>query len=138
MPIKQVMTENKKLKHADPHSHSFSETPEIPSKHSVFDSIKKPPSINMEKIQCTTAQALDRMTLLQQRYRQHQETMRSDSDRSRRTSIVSNTDSQVSKRCNYSPLYLISNDKKKPPSNTLPTSKILFYFHLYSVTISRS
>jgi hypothetical protein len=48
----------------------------------------------MEKIQSSTAQALDRMTLLQQRYRQHQETMRSDSDRSRRTSVVSN-DSQV-------------------------------------------
>lgn len=56
---------------------------------SPFDSIKRPPSVTMEKIKATTAAALDRMSLLQQRYRQHQETMKSDSERSRRTSTTS-------------------------------------------------
>lgn len=59
------------------------------SRTSVFDTIKKPPSVAMEKIKSTTAAALDRMVLLQQRYRQHQETMKADSDRSRRTSTTS-------------------------------------------------
>lgn len=67
------------------------------SQGSVFDSIKRPPSIAMEKIKATTAAALDRMSLLQQRYRQHQEAMRSDSEKSRRTSTTSSlTGEQVS------------------------------------------
>lgn len=49
----------------------------------------------MEKIQNNTAATLDRMTMLQQRYRQHQETMRTDNDRSRRASLSSNVDMQV-------------------------------------------
>lgn len=52
---------------------------------SVFDSIKRPPSVAMEKIKSSTAAALDRMVQLQQRYRQHQETMRDDA--SHRSSI---------------------------------------------------
>lgn len=58
-------------------------------RNSPFDSIKRPPSVTMEKIKATTAAALDRMSLLQQRYRQHQETMKSDSEKSRRTSTTS-------------------------------------------------
>ncbi|XP_058446802.1 E3 ubiquitin-protein ligase lubel isoform X9 [Malaya genurostris] len=53
-------------------------------------------SSTMEKIQNNTAATLDRMTVLQQRYRQHQETMKADSDRSRRASVASNIDVQSS------------------------------------------
>lgn len=63
--------------------------PQQEIRSSPFDSIKRPPSVTMEKIKATTAAALDRMSLLQQRYRQHQEAMRSDSERSRRTSTTS-------------------------------------------------
>lgn len=57
---------------------------------SVFDTIKKPPSIAMEKIKQQSTLNLDRMTQLQERYRQHQETMKSDGERgSRRTSSAS-------------------------------------------------
>lgn len=64
----------------------------------VFDAIKKPPSVAMEKIQSSTAATLDRMAVLQQRYRQHKEAMNSDnsSDKSRRTSTTSTLDSSVS------------------------------------------
>lgn len=62
-----------------PVSRSGQSTPVEPAlRTSVFDSIKRPPSIAMEKIKTTTAAALDRMVQLQQRYRQHQETMRDD------------------------------------------------------------
>lgn len=52
----------------------------------------------MEKIQSSTAATLDRMAVLQQRYRQHKEAMNSDnsSDKSRRTSTTSTIDSTVS------------------------------------------
>lgn len=54
----------------------------------------------MERIQSATAATLDRMALLQQRYRQHKEAMMSDnsSDRSRRPSSTStpNIDNAVS------------------------------------------
>ncbi|XP_058819364.1 E3 ubiquitin-protein ligase lubel isoform X8 [Topomyia yanbarensis] len=63
-------------------------------------------SSTMEKIQNNTAATLDRMTLLQQRYRQHQETMKADSDRSRRASVSSNVDLQSSG----------PNIRSKPPS----------------------
>lgn len=64
----------------------------------VFDAIKKPPSVAMEKIQSSTAATLDRMAVLQQRYRHYKETMNSDnsSDKSRRTSTTSTIDSVVS------------------------------------------
>jgi E3 ubiquitin-protein ligase RNF31 len=67
-------------------------------KRNVFDAIKKPPSVAMEKIKNSTAATLDRMTMLQARYRQHKETMTSDnsSDKSRRTSTASTIDSAVS------------------------------------------
>lgn len=66
-------------------------------KANVFDAIKKPPSVAMEKIQSSTAATLDRMAILQQRYRQHKEAMNSDSsDKSRRTSTTSTIDSNVS------------------------------------------
>jgi hypothetical protein len=60
-------------------------TKELDSKHSIFDAIKKPPSVTMEKIQSATAATLDRMTLLQQRYRQHKEAMAMNSDSSERS-----------------------------------------------------
>ena len=49
-------------------------------------------SSTMERIQNTTIATLDRMTALQQRYRQHQETMKAEGDRSRRASISSATE----------------------------------------------
>lgn len=76
-------------------------TRKLEDRQNVFDSIKKPPSIAMEKIQSSTAATLDRMTQLQSRYRQHKETMNSSdnsSERSRRTS-TSTIDSGVSTRC---------------------------------------
>lgn len=68
------------------------------SKGSIFDAIKKPPSVAMEKIKNSTAATLDRMAMLQARYRQHRETMNPDnsSDKSRRTSTTSTVDSNVS------------------------------------------
>lgn len=66
-------------------------------KANIFDAIRKPPSVAMEKIQSSTAATLDRMAVLQQRYRQHKEAMNSDSsDKSRRTSTTSTIDSAVS------------------------------------------
>lgn len=72
----------------------------VQQKTNVFDAIKKPPSVAMEKIQSSTAATLDRMATLQQRYRHHKETMNSDnsSDKSRRTSTTSTIDSTVSQR----------------------------------------
>lgn len=71
-------------------------------KISVFDSIRRPTSVTMEKIKSTTAATLDRMAILQQRYRQHKEAMNSDnsSERSRRTSSsISNLEHHVCKLC---------------------------------------
>lgn len=68
--------------------------------HNPFDAIQKPPSITMEKIKNHTSATLDRMSILQQRYRQHQEIMRSSGvDLSRRTSNTSqgDIDAMVSK-----------------------------------------
>ncbi|XP_018783773.1 PREDICTED: uncharacterized protein LOC108965672 isoform X2 [Bactrocera latifrons] len=50
------------------HTSSRSVTPK-----SVFDSIQRPPSVTLEKIKSKASATLDRMTLLQQRYRQHKE-----------------------------------------------------------------
>ncbi|CAO1405758.1 unnamed protein product [Diamesa serratosioi] len=71
---------------------------QVRTKSNVFDSIKKPPSVTMEKIQSTTAAALDRMAILQQRYRQHKEAMNSDtaSEISRRPSSVSTLENNPS------------------------------------------
>jgi hypothetical protein len=61
----------------------------------------------MEKIQSSTAATLDRMAVLQQRYRQHKEAMNSDSsDKSRRTSTTSTIDSSVSHAPVCDPLHL--------------------------------
>jgi hypothetical protein len=72
------------------------------SKTNIFDVIKKPPSMAMAKIKNSTAATLDRMATLQARYRQHKETMNSDtsSEKSRRTSTTSTVDvsSKTSKR----------------------------------------
>lgn len=70
----------------------------VQQKENVFDAIKKPPSLVMEKIKNSTAATLDRMAVLQARYRQHKDTMNSDnsSDKSRRTSTASTIDSTVS------------------------------------------
>ncbi|KAL7037872.1 hypothetical protein ACKWTF_009385 [Chironomus riparius] len=70
-------------------------TPKEELKGNIFDAIKKPPSVAMEKIKNSTAATLDRMATLQARYRQYKETMNSDnsSDKSRRTSIASTIDS---------------------------------------------
>jgi hypothetical protein len=67
----------------------------------------------MEKIQTSTAVALDRMAVLQQRYRQHKETMNSDnsSDKSRRTSTTSTIDSTVSHRI---PVFLLFSSPPTP------------------------
>lgn len=71
----------------------------LTERQNVFDAIRKPPSVAMEKIQNSTAATLDRMANLQQRYRQHKEAMNSDSsDKSRRTSVTSTIDSSVSPR----------------------------------------
>ncbi|XP_055908754.1 E3 ubiquitin-protein ligase lubel isoform X5 [Eupeodes corollae] len=44
-----------------------------PNSKSVFDQIQKPPSITLEKIKTKASATLDRMALLQQRYRQHKQ-----------------------------------------------------------------
>lgn len=72
------------------------QTPNSVSSGSVFDSIKKQPSVEMGKIQSHKSATLDRMALLQERYRQHQEAMRADSERGRRPSTTSNWEFAVS------------------------------------------
>ncbi|XP_058121547.1 E3 ubiquitin-protein ligase lubel [Anopheles ziemanni] len=77
--------------------HSSNSSLDTVSKRSPSVGMSRSVSTTMEKIQNNTAATLDRMTLLQQRYRQHQETMKSgDGDRSRRASLTSNTDLQSS------------------------------------------
>lgn len=49
----------------------------------------------MEKIKTQTSATLDRMSILQQRYRQHQEIMKSGLDLSRRTSNASLVDADA-------------------------------------------
>ncbi|XP_053692024.1 E3 ubiquitin-protein ligase lubel [Sabethes cyaneus] len=77
-------------------THSSNSSLDSISKHSSGGPPFRSVSSTMEKIQNNTAATLDRMTLLQQRYRQHQEAMKADSDRSRRASVSSNTDLQSS------------------------------------------
>lgn len=67
--------------------------PTTPSGHNPFDVIQRAPSITMEKIKNQTSATLDRMSILQQRYRQHQEIRRnSELDPSRRLSSASQMD----------------------------------------------
>lgn len=73
-----------------------------------FDVIQKAPSITMEKIKTQTSATLDRMSILQQRYRQHQEIMKADGDQNRRASTVSQAD-----------------------DNSVSNSYNQFYFHLF-------
>lgn len=69
----------------------------------------------MEKIKSQTSATLDRMTNLQNRYRQHQETMRSDgSDRSRRTSTASNFDVMVTIQTKTKPRVKFLKTKNNP------------------------
>ncbi|XP_038107293.1 E3 ubiquitin-protein ligase lubel isoform X6 [Culex quinquefasciatus] len=74
--------------------HSSNSSLDTISKRSTSVGANKSVSSTMEKIQNNTAATLDRMTMLQQRYRQHQETMKSEGDRSRRASLTSNADLQ--------------------------------------------
>ncbi|XP_050078923.1 E3 ubiquitin-protein ligase lubel [Anopheles maculipalpis] len=76
--------------------HSSNSSLDTVSKRSPSTGPSRAVSTTMEKIQNNTAATLDRMTLLQQRYRQHQEAMKSDGDRSRRASLTSNMDLQSS------------------------------------------
>ncbi|XP_037912727.1 E3 ubiquitin-protein ligase lubel isoform X2 [Hermetia illucens] len=80
----------------------------------AFDSIQRPPSIALEKIKSKAHATLDRMALLQQRYRQHQENMRNgkvgDDSVGRRLSNASNF--------NESQLHLSSDQWSGPPSPT--------------------
>uniref|UniRef100_A0A182THD6 RanBP2-type domain-containing protein n=1 Tax=Anopheles melas TaxID=34690 RepID=A0A182THD6_9DIPT len=105
LSLREKMNSLKRFIH--PSNRPLPDPPEnkIHSSNSSLDTVsKRSPSIGpnrsvsstMEKIQNNTAATLDRMTLLQQRYRQHQEAMKSDGDRSRRASLTSNTDLQRS------------------------------------------
>ncbi|XP_052899356.1 E3 ubiquitin-protein ligase lubel [Anopheles moucheti] len=105
LSLREKMNSLKRFIH--PSNRPLPDPPEnkIHSSNSSLDTVsKRSPSIGpsrsvsttMEKIQNNTAATLDRMTLLQQRYRQHQEAMKSDGDRSRRASLTSNTDLQSS------------------------------------------
>ncbi|XP_035916128.1 E3 ubiquitin-protein ligase lubel isoform X3 [Anopheles stephensi] len=105
LSLREKMNSLKRFIH--PSNRPLPDPPEnkIHSSNSSLDTVsKRSPSIGpnrsvsttMEKIQSNTAATLDRMTLLQQRYRQHQEAMKSDGDRSRRASLTSNTDLQSS------------------------------------------
>uniref|UniRef100_A0A182MZB1 Uncharacterized protein n=1 Tax=Anopheles dirus TaxID=7168 RepID=A0A182MZB1_9DIPT len=105
LSLREKMNSLKRFIH--PSNRPLPDPPEnkIHSSNSSLDTVsKRSPSIGpssrsvsstMAKIQNNTAATLDRMTLLQQRYRQHQEAMKSDGDRSRRASLTSNTDLQV-------------------------------------------
>ncbi|XP_053677164.1 E3 ubiquitin-protein ligase lubel [Anopheles nili] len=105
LSLREKMNSLKRFIH--PSNRPLPDPPEnkIHSSNSSLDTVsKRSPSVGpsrsvsstMEKIQNNTAATLDRMTLLQQRYRQHQEAMKSDGDRSRRASLTSNTDLQSS------------------------------------------
>ncbi|XP_059617781.1 E3 ubiquitin-protein ligase lubel-like [Phlebotomus argentipes] len=88
--LKRIIAPSNRPLPSTPNS-SRPQTPtSVTSSGSAFDSIKKQPSVEMGKIQSHKSATLDRMTLLQQRYRQHQEAMKSGSDSSRRPSTTSN------------------------------------------------
>ncbi|EAT37920.1 AAEL010147-PA, partial [Aedes aegypti] len=74
--------------------HSSTSSLDTVSKRSFAIGTPKSMSSTMEKIQNNTAATLDRMTMLQQRYRQHQETMRADNDRISNESNALNSNNQ--------------------------------------------
>ncbi|XP_055592329.1 E3 ubiquitin-protein ligase lubel isoform X8 [Uranotaenia lowii] len=110
LSLREKMNSLKRFIH--PSNRPLPDPPEnkIHSSNSSLDTISKQTasmgiksvSSTMEKIKNNTAATLDRMNMLQQRYRQHQEAMKADSDRSRRASLSSNIDMQ--------------NIRTKPPS----------------------
>ncbi|XP_055643481.1 E3 ubiquitin-protein ligase lubel isoform X3 [Toxorhynchites rutilus septentrionalis] len=127
LSLREKMNSLKRFIH--PSNRPLPDPPEqkIHSSNSSLDSIaKRSPaggksmSSTMEKIQNNTAATLDRMTLLQQRYRQHQEAMK-DEDRSRRASLTSNVDLQSS----------MSIIRTKPPlvPSTLHHQQQQFHLH---------
>lgn len=65
------------------------------SQNNPFDAVPKPHSLTMERIKNQTSATLDRMALLQQRYRQHQEIMKGGGDSSRRNSNSSQMEDQL-------------------------------------------
>ena len=81
-----------------------------PNSRSAFDVVPKPPSIAREKIKSKANATLDRMTMLQQRYRQSQENLRngkgSESPNGRISASSVNINDQVCFDC-QSPLSLI-------------------------------
>lgn len=74
--------------------------PTTPNNQNPFDSVPKPHSLTMERIKSQTTATLDRMAQLQQRYRQHQEIMKSSGESSRRNSNSSQNDEQLVSRIN--------------------------------------
>uniref|UniRef100_A0A1B0CJK6 Putative microtubule-associated protein futsch isoform x3 n=1 Tax=Lutzomyia longipalpis TaxID=7200 RepID=A0A1B0CJK6_LUTLO len=89
--IKRIMTpSNRPLPDTPLSSRPQTPTSVGSSGGSVFDSIKKQPSVEMGKIQSHKSATLDRMAILQQRYRQHQEATRGESEQGRRPSTSSN------------------------------------------------
>nr|XP_029711911.1 uncharacterized protein LOC109401370 isoform X1 [Aedes albopictus] len=100
--------------------HSSTSSLDTASKRSFPIGTPKSMSSTMEKIQNNTAATLDRMTMLQQRYRQHQEAMRSDNDRSRRASLASNADVQSS-------VQIIRTKPPSVPSTTLNQQQQQFH-----------
>lgn len=72
---------------------SSSSRPTTPGSQNPFDAIQKPNSLAMERIKHQTSATLDRMSILQQRYRQHQEIMKASGDpNNRRISSSSQAD----------------------------------------------
>lgn len=69
--------------------------PTTPNGQNPFDAVPKPHSLTMERIKNQTSATLDRMALLQQRYRQHQEIMKSGGESSRRNSNSSQIEEQL-------------------------------------------
>ncbi|KAG4079394.1 hypothetical protein HA402_008086 [Bradysia odoriphaga] len=74
-----------------------------PTTPNPFDSVPKPQSLTMERIKNQTSATLDRMAQLQERYRQHQEIMKSGGESSRRNSNSSQIDEQLSVNRNRYP-----------------------------------
>ncbi len=73
---------------------STNSRPATPNTQNPFDAVPKPNSVTMERIKSQTSATLDRMALLQERYRQHQEIMKSGGESSRRSSNASQIDEQ--------------------------------------------
>lgn len=86
--------------------------PTTPSSHNPFDVIQRAPSITMEKIKNQTSATLDRMSILQQRYRQHQELQRNGvPDPMRRLSSASQMDLDSLVRSGITLAFFINHSK---------------------------